>query len=274
MADSSRSALSSRLETAWLRFLPHLTRDYLWVTVDGFRLFGSVAHQKILNQLLKGSYERVTRQLFREAVGPGMHVLDIGAHVGYYTLVAAREAGTQGRVHAFECDPRSYRFLCHNVKINVPRANVVTVPRAVAGRPGTRAFFLHGEAGGSSLWSRRGDETSIEVEATTVDDILGGEAAHVIKMDIEGAELGALEGMERTLASSPSPVLFVECNPRALAAAGGSSRALLERLAALGFRVQIIDESRRALRPVNDELFVVELQENRKYYVNLYCVKE
>ena len=69
--------LGLRLEGFWLRVLPLLTRDYFWVKVDGLHVYGSIRHQRHLHQLLKGSFEPFTVQLFMQAVKPGMVVLDI-----------------------------------------------------------------------------------------------------------------------------------------------------------------------------------------------------
>jgi hypothetical protein len=94
----------------------------------------------------------------------------------------------------------------------------------------------------------------------------------VIKLDVEGGEIQALRGMERTLARATKLVLFVECNPSALAAAGGSVAGLLDCLE--GFDdVRVIHEREKTLSADLDELFEAERSGSKKYFVNLYCTK-
>lgn len=266
--------LATTMEQLWLRALPRLTRDYLSVSVDGLRLYGSTQHHLMLYWLLRGSYERFTRKLFQRALEPGMHALDIGAHIGYYTLLAARGVGPTGRVYSFECDPTNFRFLRHNVALNGMGKVVTTISKAAAETSGVRPFFANGANSlKSSLWNDGKASRETVVECTTVDGVVqAGEEIHLVKIDVEGGELYALQGMRATLAGSERLVMFVECNPRALAAAGASASALLEELRQLELDVQLIDEKRRCLLPVTDELARPELEESN-YYANLYCTK-
>jgi FkbM family methyltransferase len=265
--------MTERVERLWLRTLPHLAREYAWVERDGLYLYGTKAHQKNMYRVARGSFERYTTELFTAAVEPGMVVLDIGAYIGHFALQAARFVGSEGRVFAFECHPVSFRFLQHNIAINGLDETVVPVQLAVAHRSGVMPFFLRGaDKTLSSLWqSRRADET-IEVEATSIDEMFEGEQIDVIKLDVEGGEIQALRGMERTLARATKLVLFVECNPSALAAAGGSVAGLLDCLE--GFDdVRVIHERPRELSADLDELFAAERSGSKKYFVNLYCTK-
>ena len=266
--------LGFKLEGLWLSVLPLLTRDYFWVKVDGLYFYGSTYHQKFLSKLLKGSYERYTRKLFKQVIKPGMVVLDIGANIGYFTLLAAPRVGPQGKVYAFEPDPRNYQFLLHNIKVNKCRTNVVPIPKAVAHQAGVLPFFLSGgDPSVSSLWRKKGAGSILEVECTTLDEILGNQPVHVIKMDIEGGEVHALKGMEQTLFNTDEVIMFVECCPSYLSDVGSSVDILLGQLEGFGFRVQVIDETERCLRPVSDEIYAARDARGKIKYVNLYCTK-
>jgi FkbM family methyltransferase len=265
--------LAERVERLWLQALPHLARNYAWIERDGLHLYGTKAHQRILYRMARRSFEPFTTELFTAALEPGMVVLDIGAYVGHYALQAGRVVGPAGRVFAFECHPVSFRFLQHNIAINKQRGRVAAVQRAVTDRSGVMPFFLRGgDASMSSLWEGARARQTVEVEATSIDEMFPDEQIDVIKLDVEGGEIQALRGMERTLAGATKLVLFVECNPNALAAAGGSVAGLLECLE--GFDdVRVIHERPKALSADLDELFEAERAASKKYFVNLYCTK-
>lgn len=265
--------LGTTIERLRLRAMPKLTGDYLWVSVDGLRFYGARQHHVMLYWLLRGKYERHTRTLFEDVVKPGMRVLDIGAHIGYFTLLAARAVGSTGRVYAFEPDPSNYRFLCHNVALNGLGEVVTTVPKAVSDTSGTRPFFSDTKTSVvSSFWAEGRSDGAMPVDCTTVDDFLHGRAIDVVKLDVEGAEVDALRGMRRTLTDKSELAVFVECNPTALATAGSSVRELLDELDALELDVRVIDERERSLLPVTDELLKPELADG-KWYANLYCAR-
>jgi FkbM family methyltransferase len=266
--------LGWRLEDFWLGMLPVLAMEYRWVVVDGLYLFGSPHHQRKLSLMLRGSFEPFTVHVFKQVVKPGMVVLDIGAYLGYYALLASRRVGAHGKVYAFEADPRSYRFLLHNIQLNKCTRNVLAIAKAVSDQIEVRPFLLSsGDFTRSSLWEKHRDERSLDVDCTTVDEIVGGQPVHVIKIDIEGGELHALKGMERTLRRSDSVIMFVECNPSALSAAGGSVESLLGLLERFEFRVHVIDEDERCLRPVGDEIYGARDERGKRNYCNLYCSK-
>jgi FkbM family methyltransferase len=267
------TAFNLRWEELWLRLLPHLTRDYAWAPADGFRMFGATPHQRYLARLRRGRAEPFTVQLFRDHVTPGMTVVDIGAYLGFYTLIGARRAGPAGKVYAFECDPVNYRFLLHNLRLN-SFDDVVASSAAVSDRAGSLPFVVGGwDLSTGSLWQESGDRPGFDVASTTLDLALDGRPVDVLKMDIEGGEPRALDGMQATIAASPHLVMVVECNPHALASSGSSVVDLIERLRELGFEVREIDEKRKVCREITTTLVTEERAADPKFHVNLYCRK-
>jgi hypothetical protein len=134
-----------------------------------------------------------------------------------------------------------------------------------------QTFLIHeGDRSRSSLFWREGNVREMTVECVRLDEFIDeffGDETRVIdliKMDIEGGEFQALEGMERTLASSSSMVMFVECSPKALRAAGGDVRQLVEILENYGFVVQVIDEQGMRLKNLTSKIETVK-------YINLFC---
>jgi FkbM family methyltransferase len=266
------AAVKLRWEELRLRLLPLLARDYAWAPVDGFRMFGATPHQRYLSKLRRGRVEPFTAHLFREHVRPGSVVVDVGAYLGYYTLVGARRSGPSGKAYAFECHPVNHRFLLHNLRLNGLSERVVACSSAVADRDGSLPFFVRSwDLSGGSLWQETAVQEVVDVVTTTLDRELDGQPVDVLKMDIEGGEPRALDGMTDTVAASPDLVMFVECSPHALRSSGSSAPRLVGRLQELGFDVSEIDEKGRVCRPIGERLLADESAEDPKFYVNLHC---
>jgi FkbM family methyltransferase len=163
-------------------------------------------------------------------------VLDLGAHVGYYTVLASRLVGPSGRVYAFEPDPVSYRYLVLNVEAN-PCANVVTVNRAVSDRAETTSF-LHDPYGAESYLTGTPVLGAIEVQTLTLDDFFssaGWPQVDLLKMDVEGSEPKVLSGMRRLSRRNPSMLLVMELNWPAWHRAGTAREALIGVLRELAY---------------------------------------
>lgn len=220
-------------------------------------------------ELLTRRHEKETMARLDQLVKPGMTMLDVGAHVGYYSARYARVVGeggrANGRIIAFEPHPRTFHVLQQNVK---PFANVQPVQAALAETEGTAV--LHDYLIMSASGSLHYDESMVElqqahmqesdvaprlgqeftpqtftVRTMPADAFLaeqGIEQVDVIKMDIEGAEIGALRGLQSTIARSPQLQLVMEYNPAALQAFGHEPEAALAEVLAMGFqRMQAIE---------------------------------
>ena len=216
-------------------------------------------------ELLTGQHETETAQLLRQLVKPGMIALDIGAHVGYYTRQLSRLTGAGGQVIAFEPHPRTHLALRHNTRaLN----NVTPLQVAVAETAGSAELYdyLMMSASGSLHYDEslahlqraqmgegdvapRGQEgfemQRFRVETVSIDACLadlGIKRVDVVKMDIEGAELGALRGMRGTILASTGMKLVMEYNPGALKAFGHDPQAALDEVLDMGFsRVEAIE---------------------------------
>ena len=159
-----------------------------------------------------GSYEFEKQRLFAGLVPSGGVVWDVGAHVGFYTLLAARMVGPAGRVVAFEPFPRNLAFLRRHIDLN-SLGNIDMIEAAVGEKCGPGSFS---EGENSSTGSLSGVSGGIAVRVVTLDSMLANAAsrpADVIKMDIEGGELGALQGADR-LFSTSRPVLLLATHGR------------------------------------------------------------
>jgi FkbM family methyltransferase len=149
-------------------------------------------------------FEKNERKLFCDAIEPGSVVLDVGANVGIYTLLAAKRGA---RVFAIEADPRNVKMLRHHVHLNGFDDRVTILPIAVSDHEGAVTLFRSpGNSGHSNLFD---GVDPVQVPCRTIDS-LGLPPIDVCKMDIEGNEVRALKGMDATVKNSPKMKMLVE----------------------------------------------------------------
>jgi len=173
-----------------------------------------------------------------KALGPGRTYLDLGANVGFYALLARDIVGETGRVYAFEVDERALRCLSKTV-----RSRGITnlhVNKAAVGRRNGKAYVVKQRDSGHTYVSDRMIRGATEISVTTLDNWFEREnrpQIDVVKIDLEGAELDALQGAQRML-SERRPVIVCE----AAGAAGPTKSTVALRLRELGYRVEAIPE--------------------------------
>lgn len=186
-------------------------------------------------------------ECFRAQLRPGMTVLDVGANKGLYSLVSARAVGPTGHVYAFEPVPALLSNLQGHIELN-QITNVTMVGQAACDRIGTTTFFVNRTGSGTGQGSlvRAITQEQITVETTTLDEFKrrnGIARVGAIKIDVEGAELLVLAGMEGILRED-RPVILIEHNETALRRQGTSGQALFERLVGHGYRGHLIKDGR------------------------------
>jgi len=216
-----------------------------WVDVDGMRLHLPRHDEGVADALrMDGVFEKEESALFRETIKPGMTVLDVGANIGYYTVMASRLVGPTGRVLAFEPEPLNFELLIRNVVENSCE-NVTAWPYAVGASLGYADLNLTWPASTAShsiAVRPAGGSGSVRVVTVPLDGFLDPALRpDAIKMDIEGAELMALQGMEKILASSKLKIVFIECVPELLSALGKRAEDVLGVLERRGFKARPID---------------------------------
>ena len=189
-----------------------------------------------------------------EVVSDGDIIADVGAHWGYFTLLAASLCGERGRVFAFEPHPKNFALLNKNIEAN-GLSNVVTVQKAVSNRAGSTKLFQARSTASHSMLSLQPELTaeggsaneSIAVDTVALDDYFAQSSVEprLVKIDIEGAEPLALAGMRCLIERNSSLVLIMEFNPTYLYA--NAAADFLDQLGAWDLEVGIIDDDQRQL---------------------------
>jgi FkbM family methyltransferase len=210
------------------------------------------------------NHEPLTSKIFKSLLKPGDVVIDVGANIGHYTLLAAAVVGPLGRIHAVECSPETLAMLSNNVSKNKLQ-NVLIYPFAAASERGTltlniTAIGLSWFNPHSNWPSVPGSGTSVEVQAVPLDEIIPS-PVNLIKIDAEGVDLDVLKGTKRILANSPNVSIIVEWAPPLLAETGKDPLELVRWLEDAGFsKISVIDEKNKKQYSLDEAIEMVRAQ--------------
>ncbi|MED4583395.1 FkbM family methyltransferase [Brevibacillus choshinensis] len=165
-----------------------------------------------------GTFEAPLTKYFLQHVQPGHTILDLGAHIGYYSVLFGRLIGPTGKLFAYEAHPRAYAFLMDNLSINDLHDRTRAYHRAVYSCETTLPFYASKRyLGNSSIHQHHEtylqhyvDEfETISIDTVVLDDHLRDlESIDFIKMDMEGSEYQAFVGMERIIREQAKTVVF------------------------------------------------------------------
>lgn len=222
-----------------------------------------------------GVFEPVQTELLLHLVRPGDVALDLGAHVGYFTLLLARLVGPGGCVYAFEPDPDNFALLRHNVAANGYQ-NVVACPLAVSDRCGDARLFLSPDnTGDHQLYASAGGRGSVGVQAVTLDRYFEKYPGRVdvIKMDVQGCEHAALAGMRALVSRHDRLLLLAEFWPWGLTRAGAGPGGYLRDLELSGFALWDVREDAAAVQRTTPARLLEAYPSHPDRFTNLLAVR-
>jgi FkbM family methyltransferase len=216
---------------------------------DGLLLWADASDQAVTRPILENRYELNELDFAAATVRSGDTVVDLGAHVGAYTLRLARLVGATGRVIAVEPDPVHVEYLRRSIADNGFDSRTVLICAAASDVTGS-ARLVRPPHGSSSAhaWLSSDDRAAGDLVPTVrLDDVLD-QPARFIKIDIEGAEGLALRGARRVL-DTYRPVLLVELHPHLLPDASGETPAsLIAGMARAGYECRLLGAGRAGVR--------------------------
>ena len=236
-------------------------------------------------------HEKATTDLFKKTVKNGDVVVDLGANIGYFSLLASRLTGSQGKVFSFEPEPRNYSYLQKNIELNNYKQNQA-FQKAVSDKDGVTELFICDYDTGHHTINRQDGieaysrgrtikEESIEIETVTLDNFLKEKTdkVDVIKMDVEGAEELALSGMDVVLKNNIGLKMFLEFFPLLIEKMGSNPREFIRRLMQdYSFSIYIIPEDYAALtsdmKKLNSVDEVMSYRKAEEDHINLFLQRE
>ena len=192
--------------------------------------------------------------LLGDRIKPAMTVLDVGAHAGYFTCLAARLVGPRGLVVAFEPSPRNYDLLLANVWRN-GFFNVVCFPWALGSEQGV--VDLHTSptnTGDNRVYPSDRGRSSTSVRLAALDHVSAlRPPVDIVKVDVQGAEEAVIRGMTGLLSASPAVLVTGEFWPAGLRRFGSDPIGLLDLCRSLGFSIAVQFPDDKGVRALSDE---------------------
>ena len=228
-----------------------------------------------------GVWEKEVTSLLRAITKEGTVFIDIGANIGYFTLLEARLVGKTGKVFAFEPDIDNYALLARNVALNM-YANIVLVNKAVTHEVNTANLFLDPEnSGNHKLWASSKEQKQVSINTTSLDSFCesyNGCNPSIVKMDIQGAEMAALRGMDKLIRTNLDLKIIIEFWPAGIRGYGDSPEEMLDKLLRYGFNIYHITTN--GLKPANASYLAKlcdyeakEAREGRIKFTQIYCAR-
>ncbi|MBD2297291.1 FkbM family methyltransferase [Nostoc sp. FACHB-190] len=182
-----------------------------------------------------GSYEYDKQILFEQTIREGSIVFDLGAHTGFYTLLASTLVGAKGKVFAFEPMPTNIKYLKQHIQLN-SISNVTVIESAVSDTTGIDYF----EFNSSSFQGQLSSKGTLEVKTVNLDNLIfNGEIPNpnYIKIDVEGAEMKVFDGAKSMLMNA-HPTIFLATHSHEL------HKQCIDFLTSLGYTIKAIGNSK------------------------------
>jgi len=189
-------------------------------------------------------YEKENYAILKQHLKPGMDVIDIGAHIGLFSVVCSQLTEGKGKIVCFEPTPGTHKLLLETLKINHCN-NVTPVQAAVSDKEGAATFYISSDHEGNNSNSLVGDNplhkmSGYEVRLETIDAVTAKYSLtpSVIKVDVEGAELDTLKGGLQTF-SRLKPQLILGLHPAAIKRKGDSLEAIWDLLVKVPYKIAL-----------------------------------
>lgn len=246
-----------------------------FVEIDGQKLFLDKEDSLMLS-IKHHEHEQFTVEYFKQIIKKGDIVIDLGANIGYHTLIFAKLVGEVGHVFAFEPDPSNFELLSKNVKEN-KHENVTLIQKAVSDKNGKiKLYVSKRNLASHRIFDSEEKRESIEIEVITLDEYFKKfeKPIKFIKIDVEGAEGATLLGASRIIKNSKNMVIIIEYFPKWIKKFGMVPEDILKSLIEKGFKLFNINSISRKLESIAITDFVKKYNEGKGNWTNILCIKE
>jgi FkbM family methyltransferase len=236
---------------------------------DSLFLSSSILHEKTVVDLVKNEIKK------------GDVVIDIGAHIGYYTVLFAKLVGPEGRVFAFEASPTNFEILKKNVNVNGYQ-NVTLNNKAVSDKDGKLTLYITGRTSAENFLFKPENfvgsskiKDTIEIDSITLDEYFRDFKGQInfLKMDISGAEPRVIKGMGSILSKNDSLKIQQEWWPNAIRTHGNEPDSHLKLLTQMDYKIYEIDGAKNKLNLVTSDDLMKTYPNSKLEDINIFCKK-
>jgi len=242
-----------------------------FVIVDGCKLLLDKTDRHGFT--IYGEEDHIERELIKKIVRPGDVTIDVGANIGYHTVVMAKIVGKTGHVYAFEPSPYNVELLKKTMELNGFQ-NVSVIHKAVSEQPGKSFLYFSNGISAHSLTNFGYNNGGIEVSIDSLDNFFKDldKKINFVKIDAEGYDFKVIRGMKNIL-KTPNLKLLIEFFPERLKKTGESPKEFLEFLFENQFNV--IDLKKNKPLTVNDVNEIVRIYDSPPpdHMTNFFCEK-
>ena len=225
------------------------------------------------NLLLDKTWERNSTRTILKNLNLGDTFVDVGAHIGYYSLLASRIVGNKGKVYAIEPDNKNYSLLKKNIKANKYK-NIQIIKKAISEKSGRINFYTNDSNTGDNRTYMNNNKSHISIiQSATLDSLFPNLKIDFIKMDIQGSELKALLGMKKILKENKKIKLLIEFWPDGLSQNNGSFEKLLTLFDKYSFELFFVDDRKTTSPKTNTKEITKLVNSNKLYDTNLLCIR-
>lgn len=221
--------------------------------------------------IMHGSFDPEETFVLEKFLKNGMTFVDVGANIGYFSLIAGRLVGNGGKVFAFEPDEDNFKLLERNIEENNYK-NITAVKKAVSNSVGTARFYLDSENLCAHSLNKKENNNFVEVETTTLSDFLEDSKVDVIKIDVEGAEQSVFNGMKDIIAKSDKLAIITEFYPKAIKNFGDSPLKYLQSFIDAGFKLYKV-EDKEFVNINESQIDSLSRGEGIEKLINIVCLK-
>lgn len=227
-------------------------------------------------------FEPYTTEVIKQNISNGDLVMDIGANIGYFTLIMAKGIKENGKVFSFEPEPKNFELLKKNVEIN-NYSNVILEKKAIGNKTGIAKLYLADRKNNifhsgmhrifrSDLVSQISNPVSINI--IKLDDYLQDlkfiKKIRLIKIDVEGAEFDVLKGMSKILDENKGIKIVMEFSSENLEDYGSNPSDVMDFLINKGFKLSIINEVEKRMEEITGIKGIID-SEAKKIGLNIFC---
>ena len=229
-------------------------------------------------------FEPYTTEVIKQNISNGDLVMDIGANIGYFTLIMAKGIKENGKVFSFEPEPKNFELLKKNVEIN-NYSNVILEKKAIGNKTGIAKLYLADRKNNifhsgmhrifrSDLVSQISNPVSINI--IKLDDYLQDlkfiKKIRLIKIDVEGAEFDVLKGMSKILDENKGIKIVMEFSSENLEDYGSNPSDVMDFLINKGFKLSIINEVEKRMEEITGIKGIID-SEAKKIGLNIFCIR-